>query len=274
MSWKTITRSAIGTLHQTMNLPCQDYGGDRVLGEVVMGVVADGAGSAKYADVGATVAVTTALDFLARTETWLQRQRHLSWQAFGQRPSDQLAQNLFTKVVEQVVSVLQQTADRNHWDIDDLACTLLAFIATPDWLAAMQIGDGFIVVRTPDQPYRLLFQPHKGEYANQTTFVTSTAALVDMQIQVLAEPASFICAATDGLEKVAIRLSDWTAFPPFFQPLEEYMQETADPNQEDDYLVAFLESDRLNQRTDDDKTVLLCLYDHSQAHVDESTIHN
>lgn len=267
MSWKTITRSAIGSLHQTMNLPCQDYGGDRVLGDVVMGVVADGAGSAKYADVGAKLAVTTALEFLARTEEWLQRQRHVSWQSFVQRPSDQLARNLFTKVVDQVVTALHQTATRHQWAIEDLACTLLVFIATPQWLAAMQIGDGFIVVRPQDQAYRLIFQPHKGEYANQTTFVTSASALVDMQIQVLAEPQSFICAATDGLEKVAIRLSDWTAFPPFFQPLEEYMQETVDPNQEDDYLVAFLESDRLNQRTDDDKTVLLCLYDHRSVHV-------
>ncbi|MBL1177582.1 PP2C family serine/threonine-protein phosphatase [Pantanalinema sp. GBBB05] len=274
MSWKIITRSAIGTLHQTINLPCQDYGDGLVLGEVVMGVVADGAGSAKYADVGAKLAVTTALNFLTQTEEWLQRQRHLSWDSLVQRPSEKMAQNLFTKVVEQVVTVLRQTADRNQWAIDDLACTLLAFIATPHWLAALQIGDGFIVVRAQDQAYRLLFQPHKGEYANQTTFVTSEAALADMQIQVLAEPQSFICAATDGLEKVAIRLSDWTAFPPFFQPLEEYLQETVDPNQEDDYLVAFLESDRLNQRTDDDKTLLLCLYDQSQAHVDSLTTHN
>lgn len=274
MAWKTITRSAIGTLHQTINLPCQDAGSDRVLDEVVMGVVADGAGSAKYADVGAKLAVTTALDFLARTEEWLQRQRHLSWDSLVQRPSEKMAHNLFTKVVDQAVTVLHQTADRNQWDIDDLACTLIAFIATPHWLAAMQIGDGFLVVRPPDQDYRLLFQPHKGEYVNQTTFVTSETALADMQIQVLAEPQYFICAATDGLEKVAIRLSDWTAFPPFFQPLEEYLQETADPNQEDDYLVSFLASDRLNQRTDDDKTLLLCLYDHNQVHVAPSTPHN
>ncbi|HEY9615366.1 MAG TPA: PP2C family serine/threonine-protein phosphatase, partial [Microcoleaceae cyanobacterium] len=239
MVWKTITRSAIGTLHQTINLPCQDAGGDLVLGEVVMGVVADGAGSAKHADVGAKLAVTTALDFLARTEEWLQRQRHLSWDSLVQRPSQKMAQNLFTKVVDQVVMVLRHTADRNQWELDDLACTLLAFIATPHWLAAMQIGDGFIVVRTPNENYRLLFQPHKGEYANQTTFVTSETALADIHIQVLAEPQYFICAATDGLEKVAIRLSDWTAFPPFFQPLEAYLQETPDPNQEDDYLVTF-----------------------------------
>ena len=47
-----------------------------------------------------------------------------------------------------------------------------------------------------------------------------------MRVRVLPGQQKFICASTDGLERVAIRMSDWTPFPPFFQPLEEYMVET------------------------------------------------
>jgi hypothetical protein len=81
-----------------------------------------------------------------------------------------------------------------------------------------------------------------------------------MQVDVLAGEQEFICAATDGLEKVAVRMSDWSPFAPFFQPLEDYLWETSDRTQEDEYIRSFLESDRLNARTDDDKTLVLCLH--------------
>jgi hypothetical protein len=81
-----------------------------------------------------------------------------------------------------------------------------------------------------------------------------------MKTQVILGQPSFICAATDGLESVAIRRADWTPFPPFFKPLEAFMEETPNPSEDDGYLVDFLTSERLNQRTDDDKAVLLCLH--------------
>ena len=135
--------------------------------------------------------------------------------------------------------------------------------ATPDGIAAMQIGDGFITVRYPEQEPQLLFPPDKGEYINETTFVTSTNALKDMKVVVQPGQPEFICASTDGLERLAIRMSDWTPFTPFFQPLEQYLRETDNLEESDEYLLSFLNSQRLNARTDDDKTLFLCLYDSS-----------
>ncbi len=109
--------------------------------------------------------------------------------------------------------------------------------------------------------YQLLFQPDKGEFANETTFITSANAVKEMQVKVISEKQEFICASTDGVEKVAIRLSDWEPFSPFFKPLEEYLHEQFNQEEEDKYLIEFLNSERLNSRTDDDKTLLLCLFD-------------
>ena len=78
-----------------------------------------------------------------------------------------------------------------------------------------------------------------------------------MQVKVLQQTPEFICAATDGLEGVAIRQSDWTPHPPFFQPFDEYLAETPEPEEAPTYLEPFLTSDRLNERTTDDKTMLL-----------------
>jgi hypothetical protein len=123
----------------------------------------------------------------------------------------------------------------------------------------MQVGDGFIVVKGSEtDPYQLLFQPSKGEFINETVFVTTPNALDDLQVRVQAGAHSFVCAATDGLEKLAIRFQDWQPHPPFFNPLMACLQTLEDPAEWQAYLEAFLHSERLNARTDDDKTLLLC----------------
>ncbi|MEI1375175.1 PP2C family serine/threonine-protein phosphatase [Nostoc sp. UHCC 0926] len=257
MNWKAIARYAIGTSHQNQGIVCQDYGNYCSFGDVIVGAVADGAGTAKYSDIGSKLAVETVLKCFSDINEFPHKQ------AFSQPLDKEEAQKVFAKIVNQVITELQKQADEGDYSVNDLACTLLLFVATPDWLAAMQIGDGFIVVRSQDSEYQLLFQPDKGEFANETTFITSANAVKEMQVKVIHEKQEFICASTDGLEKVAIRLSDWKPFPPFFNPLEEYLHESVNPK-EDKYLTEFLNSERLNSRTDDDKTLLLCLFDESK----------
>ena len=259
MGWKAISRSEVGTSHRQENIPCQDYGDYRLFGDVIVGVVADGAGSAKYSHVGSKLAVNTVIDLIARNF-------HKSEQKKLSPPSpEEKTKQMFTEIVQEVIAQLGKTAKQNNCDIKDLACTLLIFIATPEWLVAMQIGDGLMVVRPQNSPdYQLLFKPHKGEFVNETTFVTCSHALEEMQVKVIPSP-EFIAAATDGLENVAITLKDCQPFPRFFQPLETYLQSTTDPNQEAEYLVNFLQSEALNKRTSDDKTLLLSIWQSSEV---------
>ncbi|MGB3652568.1 MAG: PP2C family serine/threonine-protein phosphatase [Rivularia sp. (in: cyanobacteria)] len=263
MNWKAIARYEVGTSHQKQGLPCQDFADFRTFDNVIIGAVADGAGSAKYSDIGAKLAVEAVLEYFTEFSQRLQKRK--CWeQSFSQPLSEKTAKKRFKNALKKVNTALQKQADEKDYSVNDLACTLLVFVATPDWIAAMQIGDGFIVVRSQDSEYQMLFQPDKGEFANETTFVTSTNALDDMQIKVFSEKPEFICASTDGLEKVAIRFSDWKPFPPFFKPLEEYLQETQKPEEEDEYISNFLNLEQLNARTDDDKTLLLCLFDNNE----------
>ena len=253
--WKAVAGYEIGTSHQKQGIGCQDYGNYRILDDVIVGAVADGAGSAKHSDVGSRLAVETVVKCFSEINELPQKQ------PFSQPLDKEEAQKVFAKIVNQVITQLQKQADEEDYFINDLACTLLVFVATHDWLAAMQIGDGFILARSQDSEHQLLFQPDKGEFANETTFITSANAVKQMQVKVIHEKQEFICASTDGLEKVAIRLSDWEPFSPFFKPLEEYLHEPVNPEDEDKYLMEFLNSERLNSRTDDDKTLLLCLFD-------------
>ena len=254
MGWKAIARYATGTSHQEQKIPCQDCGNYRIFNDVIVGAVADGAGSAKYSHFGSELAVETVIKCFADINELPDKQ------GFSQPLSEMEAKEVFTKFIKDVITALNKQAVNKSYSVHDLACTLLVFIATPEWVAAMQIGDGFTVVRSQDSEYQLLFEPDKGEFFNETTFVTSANALEEMQVQVISGKQEFICASTDGLEKVAIRLSDWKPHAPFFKPLEEYLRETDKPEDDEKYVIDFLNSERLNSRTDDDKTLLLCLF--------------
>ncbi|BAZ84694.1 hypothetical protein NIES806_08860 [Dolichospermum compactum NIES-806] len=60
MVWKAIARSATGTSHEQQKIRCQDCGNYRIFKDVIVGAVADGAGSAKYSHFGSELAVETA----------------------------------------------------------------------------------------------------------------------------------------------------------------------------------------------------------------------
>jgi len=257
--WRTICQSAIGSFHVDMGLPCQDYGAYQTLGkDILIGAVADGAGSAKHSDLGAKVAVETAIAFLADKINIPDGNKETLAINVTPEKLNRICKPLFPQLLFQIQQQLERQAHEKQLKIQDLATTLLVFIATSKWLAAMQIGDGFILIKPLGENYQLLFQPDKGEYINETTFITSTNALEEMQIAVLAEPVEFICAATDGVEKVAINYATWQPFSPFFQPLEQYLQTTEEPLSAD--LKEFLEREDLNARTTDDKTLLLALW--------------
>ena len=297
MTWKAIARSEKGTRHSKLNMPCQDYSNYKVINNAIVGVVADGAGSAKHSDIGAQTAVNKVLEiinerdiqnidellisdgYLPETEKHKPSAHKLSnlfnrsnkdeegdiTVAVKKSNSEYKTKQFFVEIVKQVTTALNEQAETNDYAVSDLASTLLIAIATPNGIAAMQTGDGFITVRYPNSPFQLLFPPDKGEYVNETIFVTSSNALKDMRVIVQPGQPEFVCASTDGLERLAIRMSDWTPFTPFFQPLEQYLRETNNPEESDEYLINFLKSDRLNARTDDDKTLFLCLYDRSNS---------
>jgi serine/threonine protein phosphatase PrpC len=234
--WKGIARTAIGSAHKKQGLPCQDAADWRTVGEVAIAALADGAGSAAYAAQGATVAVKTALAILERRVTICPRE------------------TLFEGLVEEVIVAFKHEASALNCSLQDLACTLNLAVLAPEWVAVAQIGDGFIVLAR-DATYEIPFAPDKGEYANETVFVTTpNASLMIVAIELTID---FVCLSSDGLYDVAVRHSNNTPHPPFFTPLVQFMKITEEPEREDNYLMTFLHSDRLAQRSDDDKSLVL-----------------
>jgi hypothetical protein len=147
----------------------------------------------------------------------------------------------------------------------DLSATLLVAIAAPSFLVVGQIGDGGAVVRSRDGAFHLLAQPQKGEYSNQTVFVTSRGALDDAQIAVWPRPHHTLCLFSDGLEQLALeglsRLLYGTGglrpYDPFLRPLCQWIARSSSVEVASERLDAFLASPTVREHTSDDLTLLI-----------------
>jgi hypothetical protein len=138
----------------------------------------------------------------------------------------------------------------------DFSCTLLVALVDERSALFFQIGDGAIVYRGEDGSYAPALWPQSGEYANCTWFVTDEEAAARVQLAV-AEEVHEVALLTDGLTGLALRFLSREAHGPFFEPM--FARLRAEPGSEalPEELRAFLESTAVNQRTDDDKTLVL-----------------
>ncbi len=132
---------------------------------------------------------------------------------------------------------------------------------TEQWIAAMQIGDGAMVMGREDGSVRMLTVPDHGEYINEASFVTDSDYV--KHAQYVAVPRSDIwgiALMTDGLQILALDLATNTPHLPFFSPLFAF---AARPDATTEELTAelidFLESERVCARTEDDKTLVLAV---------------
>jgi hypothetical protein len=184
---KIALAQAVGLRHQQCGQPCQDAIFSRVDCGVTCIALADGAGSAEHAEIGAVVA----LDILTRVVT--RRFRRLA--AYR---SD-LASSI---LVRSIVRGLRAAAKRLDGRVEQLACTLLFAAHDGTSLLVGQLGDGQIGLRMALHgqwiPARLDW---RGEYANETVFVTSANACARLQIRTLeAASVTGVILMSDGAE--------------------------------------------------------------------------
>ena len=86
--------------YQKLGLPCQDFADFRILDDVIIGAVADGAGSAKPADIGAKLAVEATIKYLAEFGPIAEKriQKRKFWeQSYSQAISEKTAKKAIQK---------------------------------------------------------------------------------------------------------------------------------------------------------------------------------
>jgi hypothetical protein len=244
--WKVVSASVPGTSHGKSGLPCQDASHCKILaGRLLVGAVADGAGSSSYGDEGARIASRVAVETIAENVA------HLSASLSVER-----WQRLQLAAMQAARGHIEASAAAIDAPVREFATTLLLFTAMPDMIVASQIGDGAIVFRESHGELRGLTAPQSGEYVNTTTFLVSPDAFKTVQHQVWRGPYSEIAAFTDGLQRLALSMPKAVPHAPFFAPLFDFV-EKADSRRAIDELDAFLRSEKVTARADDDLTLFL-----------------
>jgi len=249
-AWRVVATSVRGTSHVKANLPCQDVLRWQIgPGDWLLAALADGAGSASLAEVGAGVAAQKGLETLAaklRTRS-------------GPATDAEWHTDLIATLRAAREAVFAE-AEHRQVQARELASTLTLLAVSPTVAAAAQIGDGAALVSAPPEGLLSLTRPIVAEYLNETTFLSSDTALDAPQVVVRRgrwRHASMLC---DGLQLLALRLPEGTPHERFFQPLFGFLDRAADRSVAQIELSAFLQSPRIAARADDDLSLLLATY--------------
>lgn len=243
MTWRVTAASVTGARHVATGDGCDDAHVFAVVGDALVVAVADGAGSARRAADGSALAATTAVTALVAELT-------------GAGPPigrDDARHSVCASMVA-ARGALERAARREQIDLGDLATTLLVALAGPERLVVAGIGDGAVVGRFGDG-LTCLAPVVRGEYVNETVFVTSDGWWDGLRLEEAAPPDG-LALCTDGVELLAIETATGQPHLPFFDPLFAY---AAGPEASSGELAAFLASDRVRTRTDDDCTLVLAV---------------
>ncbi len=249
--WRIVSSSVVGSGHVARGVGCEDFHTWKALPNGAwIAVVADGAGSARCSAEGAKTAATAALLFLSKlpgqSTVWNESFLHSAMSDCLQHARGAL---------EGLIAGTEAT--RGCETIAQYATTLLAICVTQQLVAALQLGDGAIVFRKNSRELRLMFEPCHGEYINEAHFLTSSDFAERAQVRVVpSEQVDAIAVFTDGIEFLALDYANASAHEPFFEPMFSF---ASNPGTSDVVLEEFLKSDRVCERTDDDKTLLLAV---------------
>ena len=294
--WRVAAASVCGVSHTKINRPCQDaYDWVILPGGILVAAVADGAGSATLAELGAGLAARTAIEAICErwdlapassgssapaTPGWMSPGRNpeagpARMMAHRQGPGAHQSQAVkplrlptlveadwravFGSVFASAQKALVSAAVARDVPKQDLATTLSVVVAWPEGVAAAQIGDGTVVVGEQPDAVVALITPARGEYLNETIFLTSEGALEDLPVNVWHGFVAHVAVLSDGLQMLALQMPGGVPHAPFFAPLFRYLATVGEEGRASADLTAFLGSPRIAERTDDDLTLLLAV---------------
>lgn len=247
--WRCVDGYAIGTSHRATQTPCQDRCASTVFtaqdgGEVMVSVVSDGAGSAGRAEQGAQIVCDTLLSCALAA---LHQSSDLDL------VEDEIVRSWLAEARDRIRSQAGDDESR----IGDYNATGLLAIAAPQQTLCAQIGDGAIVVRANESAeWTVALWPEETQYANETFFVTDLAVAEHVQIARF-DAVSDVVVFSDGLQRLALEQATRAAFPRFFSAMVNTVRAGSDRDSLRENLLAYLNSEAINARTDDDKSLAI-----------------
>jgi len=245
--WRWATASRIGTSHKRLGTRKQDALAcffAALPQPIVCAIIADGAGSSEFGGEGASV--------VCRLLSQALKAHFRDKDAF---PSEEIIWTWLDDIRDK----LGYAAERRCARRQDFASTLVLMIASTERTLVAHVGDGAVVARDPAGDWRALSWPVNGEYASTTFFVTDDPA-PNLRVVETEQRLDAFALFSDGIEDLALDQRGQTPHAPFFRPLFKSLDASSAEGRDralSAALGSFLDSERVCERTDDDKSVIL-----------------
>lgn len=223
---------------------CQDASGCVATSpfNALVAVVSDGAGSATFGGQGAWMTCRTIVQ-AAR--------RHLA--SSSDMPSDDQCWLWMDEARDRIA----RAANRRGAIPRQFAATLVAVIASETESLILHVGDGAAVLHV-DGEWQAPSWPENGEYASTTFFVTDEPA---PRLRVTRTGgATAVAVFTDGIERLALDFASNRPHQPFFDGVIRPIKQADGLGRSRPLsasLALYLDSEAINERTDDDKSLIL-----------------
>lgn len=250
MRWTWAAASCRGTSHAKHGIRRQDAFScfsSANAGDTFFAVVSDGAGSATKGGEGASL---TCRIFASRARAHFALSLGL--------PSEDLIRSWLDETRDRI----SQAAEKRVLEPRDFAATLICAISSGSETLVAHVGDGCAVVQSAETSNWIAASwPDQGEYASTTFFVTDDPE-PRLRISRHEKLISAIVVFTDGIERLALDLAANQPHKPFFDGIIRPVVETSVSGRDpalSRMLSTFLNGDTVNERTDDDKTVVLAV---------------
>jgi hypothetical protein len=235
-----------GTSHVRAGTRCQDASKCEVLagGKVLLAVASDGAGSAELGGEAAAI-VCRRISEAARA--------HFS------ETSDLPSDEIIWSWIDEIRDCIALAANRRSVQVREFSATLVGTLVSHNQSLVFHIGDGAVGLRT-NGIWQIPSWPEAGEYASTTYFITDENC--KLRIFRAEYGANGIAVFSDGIERLALNFASRSAHAPFFtgiiQPVEQATKAGRDRDLSNK-LTRYLNSEPVNERTDDDKTLILAV---------------
>lgn len=245
--WKWVAAAQKGTSHEKTGMRLQDafkcFTFNANEKKIFFAIVSDGAGSASHGGEGASI-VCRKISQAAKT--------HFSIQS--SIPNDETLDSWIDHARDSIFL----SAFNRALTPRDFAATLICVITDGNETVIAHIGDGCAVLKD-DTEWIAPSWPDHGEYAATTFFITDEHAL-KLRITRLQKRITAVALFSDGLERLALDFSEFKPHAGFFNGISAPLIKSSVSGKDYNLSLAlkrYLNSESINSRTDDDKSLIL-----------------
>ncbi|MCW5599409.1 MAG: protein phosphatase 2C domain-containing protein [Nitrosomonas sp.] len=251
--WKWILAAHKGTSHEKSGVRLQDalkcFSVEKRKKSIFFGVVSDGAGSASHGGQGASIVCRR---FAQAAKKYFSKDHSI--------PSD----STIDAWIDQARDSIFLAASRRSLTPRDFAATLICVISNGEQTLIAHIGDGCaVILDAKTKEWIAPSWPNHGEYASTTYFITDESDL-KLSITRYQHSISSIAIFSDGLERLALDFSLQKPFAGFFDGISKPLVQSKQFGKDAALSLAltrYLNSEAINSRTDDDKSLIIALRD-------------